>query len=73
MGLKTIMKAKYEIISIDGDKNSDELIAVITAAVAASLNRSTHSLVVRSVKQIHTGSPAWNRAARLDLTRSWFS
>ncbi|NLB41100.1 MAG: hypothetical protein GX815_02365 [Clostridiales bacterium] len=73
MGLEPIMQAKYEIISMDGDESSDELIAVITAAVAASLNRSTHSLVVRSVKQVPTSSPAWNRAARLDLTRSWFS
>lgn len=73
MGLEPIMQAKYEIVSMDEDENSDELIAVITAAIAASLNRSTHSLVVRSVKQVPTGSPAWNRAARLDLTRSWFS
>jgi hypothetical protein len=49
-------------------EDMDELIAVITAAVAASLNRSTHNIIVRSVKRVPTVSPAWNRAARLDLT-----
>ncbi|HCS75682.1 MAG TPA: hypothetical protein DIW17_17640 [Clostridiales bacterium] len=69
MGLELIEQAEYHIVSVD----DDELIAVITAAVAASLNRSTHSLVVRSIKQVPACSPAWNRAARLDLTRTWYS
>ena len=45
----------------------EELIAVITAAVAASLNRSTHNITVRSVRRI-PAAPAWNQAARHDLT-----
>lgn len=49
-------------------EDMDELIAVIAAAVAASLNRTTHDIIVRSVKRIPSVSPAWNRAARLDLT-----
>jgi len=56
--------------SNETDDVSDELIAVITAAIAASLNRSTYSVVVRSIRQVQTTSPAWNRAARLDLTTS---
>lgn len=59
-----------EITNSDTDPNSDELIAVITAAIAASLNRSTHSVIVRSIRQVQVTSPAWNRAARLDLTSS---
>ena len=31
-------------------EDEEEIIAVITAAIAASLNRSTHDIVVRSVK-----------------------
>lgn len=73
LGIEPIMQAKYEIVSMDEEESFDELVAVITAAVAASLHRSTNNLVVRSVKQVTTYSPAWNRAARLDLTKSWFS
>ncbi|HHT65798.1 MAG TPA: sodium pump decarboxylase subunit gamma [Clostridiales bacterium] len=46
----------------------DEFIAVITAAIAASLKRTAHSIIVRSIQQTPTTSPVWNRAARYDLT-----
>jgi hypothetical protein len=67
-------KINYEFEEISESLDfeyQDELVAVITAAIAASLKRSTHSLVVRSIKHIPTVSPAWNRAARLNLTTSW--
>jgi hypothetical protein len=63
------MQAEEQIQQIVSDQeDQDELIAVITAAVAASLNRTTHNIIVRSVRRIPSVSPAWNRAARLDLT-----
>ena len=49
-------------------EDTDELIAVIAAAAASSMNRSTHDIVVRSIKRIPAGSPVWNQAARYDLT-----
>ena len=49
-------------------EDADELIAVIAAAVASSMNRSTHDIVVRSIRRIPAGSPVWNQAARYDLT-----
>lgn len=63
---------EYQLIEVSeaDDLDYNELIAVISAAIAASLNRSTHNLVVRSVKRIPAISPAWNRAARYDLTAS---
>jgi len=39
-----------------------EIIAVLTAAIAASLNTSTYNLKIKSYKRIGTNSPAWNRA-----------
>ncbi|NLA85521.1 MAG: sodium pump decarboxylase subunit gamma [Clostridiales bacterium] len=48
---------------------SEEIIAVIAAAVAASLDSSVTKLIVRSIKPIPTLTPVWNRAARYDLTR----
>ncbi|MDO4618701.1 MAG: OadG family protein [Clostridia bacterium] len=39
-----------------------ELIAVLTAAVAASLNTSTYNLKIKSYRRIGNNAPAWNRA-----------
>jgi hypothetical protein len=58
-----------EIASANSDLRSEEIIAVIAAAVAASLDSSVTKLIVRSIKPIPTLTPVWNRAARYDLTR----
>ncbi len=39
-----------------------ELIAVLTAAVAASLNTSTYNLKIKSYRRVGNNAPAWNRA-----------
>ena len=46
-------------------QDDSELIAVITAAVADAMGRSTSGLVVRSYKNV--SGDAWNRAGRLDV------
>jgi len=48
------------------DAEDEELIAVITAAIAASLNRSTHDIIVRSLRRVPNHAPAWNLASRRD-------
>lgn len=52
------------------EENTEELIAVITAAVAASLNRSTHTLIVRSVRSSPAAAPIWNQASRSEQISS---
>ena len=52
--------------------NEDELIAVLTAAVAASLNTSTYNLQIKSYRRIGTNAPAWNQAGRNDTINSRF-
>lgn len=53
-------------VTVQEKKQDDsELIAVITAAVAAAMGRSTSGLVVRSYKNV--SGDAWNRAGRLDV------
>lgn len=42
--------------------NEEELIAVITAAIAASLNTSTYNLQIKSYRRIEDKKPAWNKA-----------
>ncbi|MBQ8636419.1 MAG: OadG family protein [Clostridia bacterium] len=39
-----------------------ELIAVLTAAIAASLNTSTYNLQIKSYRRIENNKPLWNRA-----------
>lgn len=47
-------------------EDGEELVAVITAAVAASLNTSTHNIVVRNIVRLPDSTPAWGRAGRID-------
>ena len=46
------------------DEETEELVAVITAAIAASLHRSTHDIMVRSIRRVPAITPVWNRASR---------
>ncbi len=43
-------------------EDEEELIAVLTAAVAASLSTSTYNLKIKSYRRITDSAPAWNRA-----------
>lgn len=44
------------------DMDEEELVAVLTAAVAASLNTSTYNLHIKSYRRIDSKRPAWNKA-----------
>ena len=44
------------------EMDDEELVAVITAAIAASLNTSTYNLRIKSLRRIDNKQPAWNRA-----------
>lgn len=44
--------------------DDEELIAVLTAAVAASLKTSTYRLQIKSYRQINTNTPVWNAVSR---------
>lgn len=43
-----------------------EIVAVLTAAIAASLNTSTYNLKIKSFKRIDTKNNAWSNASRND-------
>ncbi len=50
--------------------DEDELVAVLTAAVAASLGHtSTYHLNIKSYRQVAGNTPVWNRAARTENVR----
>jgi len=42
--------------------DDEELIAVLTAAVAASLNTSTYNLKIKSYRRVGNSASAWNKA-----------
>lgn len=52
------------------DMNDEELIAVLTAAVAASLKTSTYNLQIKSYRRIGQNTPAWRRAGINDTINS---
>lgn len=48
------------------------LIAVLAAAVAASLNTSTYNLNIKSYRRIDNNAPAWNKEGLRDVIDSRF-
>ncbi len=46
------------------NNDEGELLAVLTAAVAASLGTSTYNLKIRSYRRIQSTSSVWNTAGR---------
>ena len=51
---------------INGDNLNGEILAVISAAVAALYTRPGYNLVVRSIKRIGATSPVWNTTGRIE-------
>ncbi len=47
------------------EEDSGQLVAVITAAVAASLHTSTHNIIVKNIVRTPDTAPAWNRLGRM--------
>jgi DNA-binding GntR family transcriptional regulator len=47
----------------------DEVVAVITAAIASMETRPGYKLVVRSMRRTAQYSPIWNISGRLDTMR----
>ncbi len=54
------------------DVDEEELIAVLTAAVAASLNTSTYNLQIKSYRRVNNNTPAWNKAGVTETINNRF-
>lgn len=52
------------------EEDDEELIAVITAAIAASLNTSTYNLNIKSIRRAPQSTSAWNRAGITETINS---
>ncbi|HZK33708.1 MAG TPA: OadG family protein [Bacillota bacterium] len=64
------IKVAEETSKIETQAEDEELIALITAAVAASLNRSTHNVIVKSVNRITGTGSQWSKAGRYEYISS---
>lgn len=62
--VKTIQPETNDVVEDEVDEG--ELVAVLTAAIAASLNTSTYNLKIRSFKRIDTKNNSWSNASRND-------
>lgn len=74
---KTVEKAPDTVVNepvafVEQDEDEEELIAVLTAAIAASLGTNTKGLKIKSYKRISNNAPAWNRAGIRDTMDSRF-
>jgi len=50
--------------------HNPELIAVLTAAVAAAMNTSAYNLKIKSFRRVGGVTPAWSSAGRTDIMNS---
>lgn len=53
-----------EIAEVEID--NAELVAVIAAAISATLNTSTCNIVVKNIRRVNDESPAWAKAGRTE-------
>ena len=68
---KPVEKAETETVVEAEQTDECELVAILTAAVAASLNTSTYNLKIKSFKRIDTKNNVWANASRNDAINNF--
>ncbi|WIF95650.1 OadG family protein [Caminicella sporogenes] len=64
--VKSVPVSQANVPAFQVEEDDEELIAVITAAIAASLNTSTHNIIVKNIIRIPDATPVWGKAGRLE-------
>lgn len=54
------------------EEEDENLVAVITAAIAASLQTSIHQVVVTKIARVEEDSPAWAKSGRIEQINTRF-
>jgi sodium pump decarboxylase gamma subunit len=57
---------------VEEEDEDEELVAVIAAAVAASLNTSIHNIVVKNIVRVNDQSPSWAKTGRIEQMNTRF-
>lgn len=74
-GKANIVEVKPEVTPVVETvvaEDDEELIAVITAAIAASMNTSIHNIVVSNIVRVNDATPSWGVAGRSEQMNSRF-
>jgi Na+-transporting methylmalonyl-CoA/oxaloacetate decarboxylase gamma subunit len=56
--------------TVEEDEISEEMIAVITAAIAKSMDTSSHNIVVRDIRRVYDDTPIWGQTGRAEQLNS---
>lgn len=67
-----VIQVTPKAVSSDTDELNEELVAVITAAIAASLQTHTSNIVVKNIRRVSQTAPAWATAGRSEQLGSRF-
>lgn len=66
-----LFKARKVAKTAPKEENEDELIAVISAAIAAMETKPEHKLVVKSFRRMHQTNAAWSSRGRIERLRGF--
>jgi len=66
------VKQTEQAVEVVEEDQDEELIAVIAAAVAASLNTSIHNIVVKNIVRVNDHSPSWAKTGRIEQMNTRF-
>jgi Na+-transporting methylmalonyl-CoA/oxaloacetate decarboxylase gamma subunit len=62
-------QAVSEVVEEDAT-DDEELIAVISAAIASSMDTSVRNIVVKNIVRVNDDTPTWGKVARIDQVNS---
>ena len=60
-----------QVIEEEEVADETELVAVITAAIAATLQTSSHNIIVRNITRLPESTPAWGKLGRMENVNRW--
>ncbi len=69
-------KEVQEVLNVMPEKveedNDEELVAVIAAAIACSLNKKTNEIIVKNIVRVPNTSPKWGEIGRIEQINTRF-
>ena len=64
------VKVAEPVVETKDDSDDEELIAVITAAIAASLSVPTTDIKIKNIKRVSQNASPWSRMGRIEQMNS---
>jgi len=60
------------VTAVEPEEDEEELVAVISAAIAAQMGTSMHNIVVKNIVRVADSTPAWGQSGRMEQMNSRF-